>query len=193
MAKTDLGTIAFAEIILNRTLSYQAALAVHELKDWLNLDVEELRLVVSPLREDMPGKYCVTCTIESLGSSKPITVEVVVEPEKAIEPVSPRKKKNSDEPFVVDNRRFSQPLGNDVADPKKTRRCWRVVLGFRCRDQRSLRRGTCSEANASLSNKKLSIRDACATERLCVADNSGLVGFCFASMRFMRSWRITRP
>jgi hypothetical protein len=93
MAKIDLGTLAFAEIILNRTLAYQAALAVHELKDRLDLDVEELRLVVAPFREDMPGKNCVTCTIESLGSARPITVEAVVDPEKAVKPVSRSKRK----------------------------------------------------------------------------------------------------
>jgi hypothetical protein len=46
---------AFAEIILNRTLAYQAAVAVHTLKDLLDLDVQELRLVVEPLREDLPA------------------------------------------------------------------------------------------------------------------------------------------
>jgi hypothetical protein len=93
MAKTDLETIALAEIILNRTLAYQAALSVHTLKDLLDLDVQELRLVVAPLREDAPGKYCVTCTVETLGSSQPLSVAIEVQPDKSIKRVLPRKRK----------------------------------------------------------------------------------------------------
>jgi hypothetical protein len=63
MAKPDFQTMARAELILNRTLSYQATVAVHALKDSLNLDVKELRLTVAPVRADRPGAYSVTCTI----------------------------------------------------------------------------------------------------------------------------------
>jgi len=65
MTTTELGSIAEAEKLLNRTLVYQAALAVHELKDGLDLDVGELRLVVSPASSDAPGCYRVTWTIAS--------------------------------------------------------------------------------------------------------------------------------
>lgn len=61
--------ISQAETILNRTLAYQAATAVHELKDRLGLDVTELRLVVVPESVAMPGCYRVICTIGNLASS----------------------------------------------------------------------------------------------------------------------------
>ena len=59
MKKTaaDVRILAKAEKILNRTLAYQAAIAVHELKDALGLDVEELRLVVAPISMEAPGAY----------------------------------------------------------------------------------------------------------------------------------------
>jgi hypothetical protein len=91
--KNDVEKMAFAEILLNRTLAYQAAVAVHTLKDLLDLDVQELRLVVEPTREDTPGKYCVTCTIESLGLPQPHSVVVEVQPDKSVKRASPRKKK----------------------------------------------------------------------------------------------------
>lgn len=79
----DAETIAKAEKILNRTLAYQAAIAVHELKDVLSLDVEELRLVVAPTMET-PGAYRVTCTIATLVTPGPVRLDLVVEPEKAV-------------------------------------------------------------------------------------------------------------
>lgn len=80
----DAKVIAKAERILNRTLAYQAAIAVHELKDALGLDVEELRLVVAPVSMDTPGTYRVVCTIESLAAPVPLVLDLVVEPEKAV-------------------------------------------------------------------------------------------------------------
>jgi hypothetical protein len=62
--------VSHAEKILNRTLAYQAATAVHELKDLLGLDVAELRLIVVPESVAMPGCYRVICTIGSLASSE---------------------------------------------------------------------------------------------------------------------------
>ena len=55
MATAGIDSIAAAEKILNRTLAYQAATAVHELKDRLDLDIAEVRLVVAPLSSDAPG------------------------------------------------------------------------------------------------------------------------------------------
>jgi hypothetical protein len=56
----NFAVLAKAERILNRTLAYQAAIAVHELKDLLDLDVQELRLTVTPANLDNPGCYRVT-------------------------------------------------------------------------------------------------------------------------------------
>ena len=78
--------IAEAEKILNRTLAYQAAIAVHELKDRLNLDVSELRLVVAPISEGSLGTYRVTCTIASLAARRPVLVDFIVSPEHAVTP-----------------------------------------------------------------------------------------------------------
>ena len=66
MLADDVASIAKAEKILNRTLAYQAAIAVHELKAQLDLDVGELRLFVVPESADAPGSYRVVCTIVSL-------------------------------------------------------------------------------------------------------------------------------
>jgi hypothetical protein len=63
---TGLSEIAKAERILNRTLAYQAAMAVHELKERLGLDVREIALAVAPLRTEEIGAYRVVCTIKSL-------------------------------------------------------------------------------------------------------------------------------
>ena len=86
MKKTapEVEIIAKAEKILNRTLAYQAAIAVHELKEALGLDVEELRLVVAPVSMEAPGAYRVTCTIANLATPDPVVLDLVVEPEKAV-------------------------------------------------------------------------------------------------------------
>ena len=83
MVTTGIDSIADAEKILNRTLAYQAAVAVHELKDRLDLDVAEIRLVVAPLSSDAPGCYRVTCTIANLVVTEPVSVEVIVRPDQA--------------------------------------------------------------------------------------------------------------
>jgi hypothetical protein len=92
MKKTavDAEAIAKAERILNRTLVYQAAIAVHELKDVLNLDVEELKLVVAPTDVEKPGSYRIVCTIVSLEKQQPVSIEVVVQPDKTIIPARKR-------------------------------------------------------------------------------------------------------
>jgi hypothetical protein len=80
----DAEVIAKAEKILNRTLAYQAAIAVHELKEVLGLDVEELNLVVAPVSMEAPGAYRVTCTIAHLATPEPVVLDLVIEPEKAV-------------------------------------------------------------------------------------------------------------
>ena len=92
MTDTQLASIAEAEKLLNRTLVYQPTVAVHELKDRLNLDVAELRLVVAPESVDAPGCYRVTCTIAGLTEPKPVKVDVLVRPEQAIAPVGSNTK-----------------------------------------------------------------------------------------------------
>jgi hypothetical protein len=83
MATPGIDSIAAAEKILNRTLAYQAAIAVHELKDRLHWDVAEIRLVVAPLSSDAPGCYRVTCVIANLVLPEPVSVEVIVRPDQA--------------------------------------------------------------------------------------------------------------
>jgi len=83
MATAGIDSIAAAEKILNRTLAYQAATAVHELKDRLDLDIAEVRLVVAPLSSDAPGWYRVTCTIANLVLPEPVSMEVIVRPDQA--------------------------------------------------------------------------------------------------------------
>ena len=85
--------VAKAEKVLNRTLAYQAALIVHELKESLGVDVKELHLTVKPLSLETPGSYTVTCTIADIATPIPIVLELVVEPEKAIT----RTSKNADD------------------------------------------------------------------------------------------------
>ena len=87
MARASIDSIAKAEKILNRTLAYQAAIAVHDINDALELDVTELGLVVAPQSPEAPGCYRVTCTIESLGAGEPVTVDVLIRPEQAILPI----------------------------------------------------------------------------------------------------------
>ena len=82
--KSSVGVLAKAERILNQTLAYQAAIAIHDLKDRLDLDIDELRLVVTPAPAEEPGSYRVTCTIVSVATPQPVTLDVVLLPEKAI-------------------------------------------------------------------------------------------------------------
>ena len=82
----NIAVLAQAERILSRTLAYQAAMVVHELKDLLDVDIQELRLAVTPPDLTNPGCYRVTCTIASLESPQPVGVDIVVQPEKASVP-----------------------------------------------------------------------------------------------------------
>jgi hypothetical protein len=87
MTTASLESVAQAEKILSRTLAYQAAMAVHELNDRLGLDVLELRLTVSPHPAGDPRGYRVICTIVSLAAEEPVTVGVVIQPDRGITPI----------------------------------------------------------------------------------------------------------
>ena len=80
----DFEVIAKAERFLNRVLTYQAAIAVHQLQDDFGLDVEELTLSVVPISPEAVGAYRVVCTIVRASGPQPVVVDLVVEPEKAL-------------------------------------------------------------------------------------------------------------
>ena len=80
----DIQLIAEGERLLNRVLGYQAAIAVHQLKDDLGLDVEELTLSVVPLSSEAIGSYRVVCTIVRASGPEPVVLELIVDPEKAV-------------------------------------------------------------------------------------------------------------
>jgi len=80
----DVEVIARAERFLNRVLAYQAAIAVHQLKDDLGVDVEELTLSVVPISPDAVGIYRVVCTVIRASGPEPVVLDLVIEPEKAI-------------------------------------------------------------------------------------------------------------
>jgi hypothetical protein len=80
----DIELIAKGERLLNRVLGYQAAIAVHQLKDELGLDVEELTLTVLPLSSEAVGTYRVVCTIVRASGPEPIVLELIVEPERVL-------------------------------------------------------------------------------------------------------------
>ncbi len=81
-SERDIELIAQGERLLNRVLAYQAAAAVHQLKDELGLDVEELILSVAPLSADEVGSYRVVCTIVRASGPEPLVLELVVDPVK---------------------------------------------------------------------------------------------------------------
>jgi hypothetical protein len=60
--KSGVGLIAKAEAVLDRTLAYQAAQTVHELKATLGIDIQQINLAIRPVPNDA-GTYRVVCTI----------------------------------------------------------------------------------------------------------------------------------
>lgn len=75
--KSDVELIAKAEAVLDRTLAYQAAQAVHELKAKLGIDIQQISLAVSPMPNDT-GTYRVVCTIQSLAATEPLEIQLTV-------------------------------------------------------------------------------------------------------------------
>jgi len=75
--KSDVELISKAEAVLDRTLAYQAAQAIHELKANLGIDIQQINLAVSPMPHDT-GTFRVVCTIVSLSASEPLEIELTV-------------------------------------------------------------------------------------------------------------------
>jgi hypothetical protein len=75
--KSDVELIAKAEAVLDRTLAYQAAQAVHELKANLGIDIQQINLAVGPMPNDT-GIYRVVCTILSFGATEPLEIQLAV-------------------------------------------------------------------------------------------------------------------
>jgi hypothetical protein len=71
--KFDEELVAKAEAILDRTLAYQAAQAVHELKATLGIDIHQINLAVSAM-PDSPGSYRVVCTVQSVEATQPVEI-----------------------------------------------------------------------------------------------------------------------
>jgi hypothetical protein len=71
--KLDVELISKAEAVLDRTLAYQAAQAVHELKATLGIDIQQINLAVSAM-PDIPGSYRVVCTVLSVGATQPVEI-----------------------------------------------------------------------------------------------------------------------
>ena len=74
--KSDVELIAKAEAVLDRTLAYQAAQTVHELKATLGIDIQQINLAVSAM-PDIPGSYRVVCTVLSVGATRPVEILLV--------------------------------------------------------------------------------------------------------------------
>jgi hypothetical protein len=75
--KSDVELIAKAEAVLDRTLAYQTAQAVHELKATLGIDIQQINLAIRPVPNDA-GTYRVVCTILSVGVPQPLEIQRTV-------------------------------------------------------------------------------------------------------------------
>jgi hypothetical protein len=73
---TEFELIARAEAVLDRTLAYHAAMAVHELKVALGIDIQQINLAVSPVAND-GATFRVVCTIVSAAAQEPLEVELI--------------------------------------------------------------------------------------------------------------------
>jgi hypothetical protein len=75
--KSDIELIAKAEAVLDRTLAYQAAQAVHELKATLGIEIQQINLEVSPMPNDA-ASYRAVCTIVNLTTKGPLEILLTV-------------------------------------------------------------------------------------------------------------------
>jgi hypothetical protein len=80
MTKDRLEAYAKAEAYLNETLAYQAASAVHCLREKYGLEIQQLQLVVAPDDPGHPGVVHVTCTVHSAREQIPLQIVVAIDP-----------------------------------------------------------------------------------------------------------------
>jgi hypothetical protein len=75
--KSEFELIAEAEAILDETVAYEAARAVHQLKKRLGIDVQQINLEVRPVPNDA-GSYHAICTILSIAPKNPLEIKLTV-------------------------------------------------------------------------------------------------------------------
>ena len=80
MATDELVNYAKAETYLNETLAYQAASAVHHLREKYGLEIEQLHLSVAPDDPHHPGVVHITCTVHSVRKQTPLQIHVAIDP-----------------------------------------------------------------------------------------------------------------
>ena len=80
MAVDKISAYAKAETYLNETLAYQAASAVHYLRDRYGLEIEQLQLTVAPDDPHHPGVVHITCTVHSVREQAPLRLHIAVDP-----------------------------------------------------------------------------------------------------------------
>ena len=80
MANDELVKYAKAEAYLNETLAYQAASAVHHLRDNYGLEVEALHLTVAPDDPHHPGVVHITCTVHSVREKAVLQLVAAIDP-----------------------------------------------------------------------------------------------------------------
>jgi hypothetical protein len=79
MADENVPRYAKAELYLNETLAYQAAIAVHHLRQYYGLEVKQLTLVVAPDDPRHPGTVHVTCSLHSVQGDLPVRLEADID------------------------------------------------------------------------------------------------------------------
>jgi hypothetical protein len=75
--KSEVELIAEAEAILDETVAYEAARAVHQLKRRLGIDIKQINLEVRPVSDDA-GSYHAICTILSVAPKNPLEVKLTI-------------------------------------------------------------------------------------------------------------------
>jgi hypothetical protein len=75
--KSEFELIAEAEAILDETVAYEAARAVHQLKRRLGIDIKQINLEVRPVSDDA-GSYHAICTILSVAPKNPLEIKLTV-------------------------------------------------------------------------------------------------------------------
>lgn len=80
MTEDQLGMYSKAESYLNEVLAYQAASAVHPLREKYGLEIQQLNLTVAPDDPHHPGVVHVTCTVHSVRERALLQIVVAIDP-----------------------------------------------------------------------------------------------------------------